>query len=178
MFTNNYKIGIIGHGPETFHNNVDNAISNALDLLFNQYKDNLIFNIGSNIGVEHYSIKMCIKNHYKYHLYLPTSQDITSRHWYQSQQDDLKEYFNKSNAVTIISNNLSQSSVMDSYKQLVDHSNFIVCFWVGKKQGKVADVIKYALKTNKLVLNGLDDMRLVTNNNFSKNRITQGKRSV
>ena|SRR3989344_8649042 len=167
-----YRIGIIGHGPEIFSDNEYQAtIKRTIGLLANQYSEDLIFNVGSEIGVEHYAIEQCLKQDYRYHLFLPAPVEKVYRFWYEKQQWDLLKYFDNARGVTISMKEMTAESEKESYQQLIDHSNFLVCFWIGKKQGRTADAIRYALSTNKLTLNGLNDLRLITNYDFTKRKI-------
>lgn len=173
-----YKIGIIGHGPERITDTASakKAIYYTIDLLVNQYEnDNLIFNIGSNIGVDHWAIDYCLERKIKYHLHLPAPVDRAAEHWYDEQQQALSTYFNHARSTTICSLESSKDTIFESDQNLIDHSNFLVCFWRGIKQGRTAEAIKYALYANKLTLNGLDDLKLVTKNDFVKRKARNGR---
>jgi len=168
-----YKIGILGHGPEQFsdHEAVRATIHRTLTLLSWQYPDNdMVFAIGSEIGVEHWAIEHCLSEGFKYHIHLPSSPNQVSEHWYKEQQLNLEKYFKKADCVSIAMREMTQEADEESYKQLINGCNFLVAFWMGKKQGRTADAIKYALATNKLTLNGLNDLKLVTNNDFIKRK--------
>jgi len=52
-------------------------------------------------------------------------------------------------------------------KKLVDSSDFLLAFWVGKKRGGTFNAIKYALDQSKLVYNGLNNNSLIDINNLS-----------
>ena len=56
-----YKVGIVGHGPEEFsdHNRIERKIFKTLDLLKFQYGQDLIVNIGSEIGVGQWAGNAC-----------------------------------------------------------------------------------------------------------------------
>lgn len=166
-----YRIGIIGHGPEVFSDNeYQTTIKRTINLLANQYSEDLIFNIGSEIGVEHTAMEVCLRHEFHYHLFLPAQLESVGRFWYERQQLDLEKYFKKARGVTISMKEMTAEAEVESYKQLIDHSNFLVCFWIGKKQGRTADAIRYALSTNKLTLNGLNELRLITNYDFTKRK--------
>lgn len=175
-----YKIGIIGHGPERIADKaaVKRAIRSTIDLLVNQYDDEdsgIIFNVGSNIGVDHWTIDYCLKKDVRYHLHLPAPVEEASQHWYEDQQEALARYFNNACATTLCALESTQDTIYESDQNLIDHSNFLVCFWLGIKQGRTAEAIKYALYTNKLTLNGLNDLRLLTKNDFAKRKVKNGR---
>lgn len=155
-----YKIGILGNGPERFNDpeKIKRSIDWAFDLLSFQYnKDTTIFNIRGNIGVGLWSAEVCEKYQYKYHLFLPYSIEATSEQWYDQQKIDINEYYRKASSITIC-NNLENTN-----KYLIDDSNFVVCFWAGNKGGGTYRSIKYAMDHNKILVNGMHDLRLITN---------------
>jgi uncharacterized phage-like protein YoqJ len=154
-----YKIGIIGNGPERFNDQakIKRSIDWALDLLSFQYnKDTTIYNIRGNIGVGMWTAESCKKYQQKYHLFLPFSPEITSEQWFDEQKEELLNHYRDANSITIC-NDLENIN-----KCLIDASNFIVCFWVGNKCGGTYDAIHYAMKNNKILVDGLNDFRLIT----------------
>jgi len=158
-----YKIGIIGHGPE-YYSEPDHillAIENIIDLLGFQYGESTVFNVAGETGVGLWSAEIAFNRKIKYHIFLPYTFEQTCEHWYEEQKNILIKCCNR--AFSITSCYPDKKHIDDSYKFLVDDSNFIICYWIGKKQGKTFEAIKYALETNKLVLNGLDDLKLITN---------------
>jgi uncharacterized phage-like protein YoqJ len=170
-----YKIGIIGHSPEHFSNptpdEIVSKIKDAIELLRYQYKDadHLIFNVAGETGVGLWAAEYCMNEVLNYHMFLPFVPDKTSENWLDEQKALLNACYNPANAITIC-NDENEDFVDASLKQIVDGSNFTICFWVGKKQGKTYDIIQYALANNKIVLNGLDGLRLVTNEDLYRKR--------
>ena len=170
-----YRIGIIGPGPERIadHDKMIRNIGLTIDLLVYQYDNDdagTIFNIGSNIGVDHWAIDYCLNNGIKYHIHMPALPAKVSEHWYNYQRDNLDRFFNHARATTVCTSELSSGAIYESDQNLIDNSNFVVCFWLGIKQGRTANAIKYALSTNKLMLNGLSELKLITNNDFVYNQ--------
>lgn len=166
-----YKIGIIGSGPERLgnHKEVRRSIGRLIDHLSVQYgEDDVVFNINGDIGVGLWSAWACVDQDYRYHLFLPYSIEKTIIHWYDDQKISMREYYGHAHSLTICHQDSSCED--ESYNQLIDASNFVVCFWAGNKQGKVFDAIKHALATNKIVLDGFNDLRLMTNHDVRKNR--------
>jgi len=159
-----YKIGIIGHGPERFDDlqKVQRLVGNTIDLLGFQYggEDDVVFNIKGSIGVGLWSAEECIDRDYRYHLFLPYSAKKTSKHWYDDQQRQLLNQYNRAYSLTIC--NPDRTGNVEAYEYLTDNSNFVVCFWNGIKQGKTANTIEYAIDNNKIVLNAMNDLKLVT----------------
>ncbi len=169
-----YKIGIIGHEPDRWgaEEHVRAAVHKTIDLLTYQYADvdtEMVFHISGNIGVGHVALEYCVSAGTKYHLHLPASVDNTAEHWFGAQKEDLVRYFNHASGITIANCSNAGSSVEDSYKNIVDASGMLVCFWRHIRQGHTANAIKYAFGKDKLVLSGLEDLRLITKKDFIKN---------
>jgi len=160
-----YKIGIIGHSPEHFGAEeayVRRVLGRTIDSLGFQYgESDVVFNIVGDIGVGLWSAEECLDREYKFHLFLPYPVEETSQHWYDSQKDHLRKCYGRAFSITTCYQDTSWTD--RSYELLVDDSNFIVCFWTGRGDGKTYDAIKYALHKNKLALSGFDDLKLVTN---------------
>jgi len=167
-----YKIGIVGHSPEHFTDKdvVKRSVDRVIDLLSFQYGDSeVVFNVAGDIGVGLWAANSCRDQEHKYHLFLPFPPETTSEHWYDDQKRDLNLSYSYAYALSVMGTEPSGNEINE---HIVDNSNFIIAFWVGKRQGNTFDTIKYAMKKNKLALNGLDDLRLLTNNDV---RIGHGR---
>lgn len=160
-----YKIGIIGSGPERFmdHINVRRTIGKIIDILAVQYGDDkVIFNIKSDIGVGLWAPEECIDRGYKYHLFLPYSLEKTSEYWYNKQKQMLDNQYNRAYSLTISNPNSKSNHDDELYNQLIFNSSFLVCFW-SQARDSTHSAIKNALRHNVMVLNGLKELKLVTN---------------
>lgn len=172
-----YKIGIIGHSPEYFSvpsvDEVRKIIRDNLNTLSYQYGKDVIFNVVGEIGAGLWVAEECVVGRadgghpLNYHLYLPFPSDITSNDWYDYQKELLKKCCNNARSLTIC-NSKKMTENESPFEALVNDSNFIICYWTGKKQGRTFETIKYALKNNKMMLNGLNGLSLVTNKNIEK----------
>ena len=188
-----YKIGIIGHNPEDFidQDNATRSIDRVIELLFHQYgrmnqsldndgifynhNTSLVLNILGNVGAGIWAGKACKKHGVKYHLFLPFPHETTSQFWYESQKAELNDLFLSSYETSTQSFDQDEGSAFDSANAaLVDNSNFVVAFWEHKRIGKTFDAIKYALSTSKLVLDGMNDLKLITNSDLQK-RLENGR---
>lgn len=176
-----YKIGIVGHCPDVFSDSdlIKRTVETTVDLLRYQYGEDLIFNIAGNTGVSEWAATYCNKEGIGYHLYMPLMPEHTSLNWYQEQKDVLLNNFKYAHASTICwpTDTLSsqQSNKISLYEKmcdthLIDNSNFIIAFWENKHQGRTFNAIKYALSKNILILNGLGELRLITNNDIKRVR--------
>ena len=160
-----HKIGIIGHSPEHFSDNnlTKRCVEQTIDLLLFQYgHDDVLFNIVGEIGIGLWASEFCLKNNIKYHLYIPFVAEETSKHWFNDQKEVLKECLSKAYAITISNPVRTNDFSEKEFKQMVDDSIFLVCFWNGKKQGRTYDSINYAMNSSKLVISAFDGLKLVT----------------
>lgn len=171
-----YRIGVIGHSPEYFIDPgaVQRTVERTIDLLSFQYDvDNMIFNIGGDIGVGLWAANYCRKNSYKYHLFIPFPLETTLEHWYDDQQRDLRLAYSHAYALSVgVVNSERKSTTVDNRtnQNVVDNSNFVIAFWMGKQQGHTFDTIHYAFKRQKLILNGLEELKLITDKDIKRVR--------
>jgi len=156
-----YKVGIIGHKPEDLSFDAKDKLQDTLDTLVFQYKNDLVLNIGGERGIDLWTGDYCLENNIKYHLFLPCSVEKFSEFWYDEQRIILQNQFKMARSVTICSTEISNESERDAL--LIDNSNFIIAFWMGKKIGRTFDAVKYALSSNKVSINGLNELKLLTN---------------
>lgn len=165
-----YRVGIVGHRPEYVPNKepMISTIDRVIDLISYQYKDSLVINVGGDVGVSQWATETCSKRNVKFHLFLPCPPDMLSVEWYDDQKRILSNNFKKSWATTIYSQEYSREAETKTYESMVDLSDFIICFWNGMLQGPTFECIQYALKQNKLTLNGSNDLKLVTNEDTRK----------
>jgi len=160
-----YRVGIVGHRPEYVPEKdiMIRTIDRVIDLISYQYGKDLIINVSGDIGVGHWSTQICVDKNLKYHLFLPCMPDILSTAWYEDQQASLTYYFKNAWATTIQKHDYSIDSERQNYEHIINMSDFVICFWNGMKQGTTYNSIKYAIQQNKLTVNGLEDLKLVTN---------------
>lgn len=167
-----YRIGMIGHSPEYFSNpgSIKDKLERVLDLIRFQYGEELVFNLAGDIGVGEWAADTCIEKKYKYHLFLPYPVEEMESLWYPEQWQAVRTHFKTAWATTISFPQFApgEQRECENYYNLVDSSAFIICFWNGMKQGIVADTIRYALSQHKLVVNGLNDLKLVTSEDLGK----------
>lgn len=156
-----YKVGIIGHKPEDLgFPGVENKLRDTLDTLVFQYKNDLVLNIGGERGIGLWAGNYCLEHNTKYHLFLPCSVEKFSEFWYDEQKNILQNQFKMARSVTICSTDSNNENERDAL--LIDNSNFIIVFWTGKKIGRTFDAIRYALVSNKIIISGLDELKLLT----------------
>lgn len=135
-----------------------------------EYEENLIFNIGGAIGVDSWVAQTCIEQKVKYHLYLPMLSELQSKYWTEEQKEDLNIQLTKASAINIFdsSGEYKVWSYHERDKMMVDNSNILVAFWVGKRQGGTYNTIKYALKQSKFTLNALNELKPIFSEQLKK----------
>ena len=160
-----YRVGIVGHRPEYIPDRdaVRRTVDRVLDLISYQYGSDLIINVSGDTGIDQWTAEICLERVIKYHLFLACPPEILSREWYDEQQVILNKCFSNSWATTIYSEEYNYDVERENYEQLIDMSDFIICFWNKMKQGPTFDCVKYSLTHNKITLNGLYDLKLITN---------------
>lgn len=183
-----YKVGIIGHSPENFadQDSVIRSIKRIVDLVYHQYgklnyhfnrdgimehiNNSLVVNIPATLGAGMWAGKACLENNIKYHLFLPFPHEITSQFWYDNQKSDLNALFRGSYETSTQSfdQNDGDKAIFITNKAVIDNSNFTVAFWEHGRLGKTSEAIKYALANNKLILDGMNDLKLITNEDFKR----------
>ena len=169
-----YKIGIIGSGPERFgdRKEVKRSIAQTIEVLGSQYgRDQLVFNIRADVGVGLWAAQRCLEDEFRYSLFLPFSLQKTSEHWFESQRQTLANQYLRAHSLIISQPDLKKDKKDDSYDLLIDDSNFLVCFWDGAKHSCVYDAIKTALSHNRMVLDGFNDLKLMTNKDIRKTKV-------
>jgi len=179
-----YNIGVIGHRSGDFHLEkeiIRSRIERGLEVLKFQYDRNLLLNVDGEAGIGQDIIEVAQSLGIEYHMFLPTNIEKIRDDWTADQHEKLIAQYNKASANTIISNNYNLKSCLERDQKLVESSNFIICFWEGKRQGRTYSIIQYSLKNNKIVLNGLDELKLVSLRNSAgcnKRGKTDAKKNV
>jgi len=176
-----YKVGIIGHSPDNFINQELSikSVEDTIDLIHHQYgkvnyttniegqpeslNNGLTINIPGEIGTGLWAGQVCFSKHIKYHLFLPFLLEMTSESWYEKQKQQLYILYGAANSVSVQSIIFDKTLLEFAYLPIIDDSNFTVAFWEGRRQGRTYNAIKYALKNNKVVLNGTQNLRLIIN---------------
>lgn len=166
-------ITITGHRPDAYlvsHYSIESLQRRASDIVAifkREHGDELCFNLGGALGADQWFGQACIEQNVKFHLYLPFDPEVMGKYWKEEQKEILKEQVNKASGIVIV--NPSGYSKKDYYVRnihMVDNSNFVVAFWVGKRAGGTYNCIDYALKKNKFVFNALNGLRPIFKENL------------
>ena len=172
-----YNVGVFGHRAGDWHIEPDilkSRIRNVIDVLRFQYGRELILNVDGESGAGVEVIDLAIELKVKYNMFLVSSPEF-NKVFYENENEKamakrLEAQYNNSYGITIRSSMYNKSFEIDRDRLLIDGSSFLICFWEEKKQGRTFDMIKYSLATNKLVLNGLSDLKMISNIDLKKRR--------
>lgn len=164
-----YKVGLVGQTSEYIKDpeKLRSLVNKTVDLIKFQYGEDLVFNVVGDIGVSEWAVDDCVGMNIKYHLFLPYPPHFMEMLWYESQYIKLKSHFNHAWSMTVTAYKYDKGTEVEdkanTYKKLVDNSQFLICFWDGMKQGPMFECIKHALATNKLAINAMDERKMITN---------------
>ncbi len=163
-----YRIGLVGHTPE-YTKDIPEAkslVKNTIDLIRFQYGEELIFNIPGDTGVSEWAVDACAEFGAKYHLFLPFPPNEMEFLWQPEQYKKLILHFTTAWATTIVSQKYDKSTFSSvgfaNYKRAIEQSQFIICFWNKMKQGMVFESIRYALGKNILVIDAMNELKMIT----------------
>lgn len=172
-----YKIGIIGHTPEHFSvvspEEIQNMIKQTVELLSYQYSNadngpwDLTFNMVCRPGIGLWAADVVRAKALNYHLFLPFSYDIISKDWLDSQVELGNTCVQKAYSMTVC-NMPKAFSYQSPEQKIIDDSNFTICYWVGKKQGVTYNALSYALRHNKMILDGFHDLKMITKKDWER----------
>ena len=163
-----YKVAVIGDLPEydsiSSKESVQCKVEHIIDIIQYQYGHNLVINAAGHPHVGIFAAKKCLADNIKFHLFMPCPIEEMDEVFYGEQQADLQNVFTNAWSTTISSSNYTTGPSLyhGNYKNLVDNSAFVICLWSGRKQGEVHAAMSYALSASKLLIDGMDDLKLMT----------------
>lgn len=176
------KIAITGHRPDAFlvsHINPDTIIRMANDticVLKREFGDELEFNLGGAIGVDQWVGMACVEHKINFHLYLPFLPEVQGKYWTEPQQTELARQMRHAAGIDIIeaTGNYDVAKYFERDRRMVDNSNIVVAFWVGKRRGGTFQTMQYALSQSKFVFNALNNLQPVFKEDLKKGWIPKG----
>jgi len=163
-----YRVAIIGDLPEYSKDytseSVRRKVDNIVDVISYQYGSDLVINAAGFPDVGVHVAKKCLEDTVKYHLFMPCPVDDMDKLFYTDQSNEIHDVFENSWATTISSPKYTTQLILHNYnyQNIVDNSAFIICLWRGRKQGSIYSAILHALGSNKLIIDGTDDLKLMT----------------
>ena len=146
-------------------------IDNVVAALKREYGEELSFNLCGSVGTGHWAARSCIEHNIPFHVYLSFTSEVISQHWSESQKQDLNNQINNARSCSIVdpvSNSWIAGRFQEKNEQMIDNANFVISFWVGKRQGQTFDAMNYALEQSKFVFNGLDALRPIFKENLGR----------
>jgi len=163
------NVCITGHRPDSFlvsHYGVDTVrriVDDIACVLKREYEDELQLNLGGAIGTDQWMGSSAIEHGIRYKLYLPFHPATQARYWSPAQREELDRQMRNASGIFIAdpSGKYDVSRYLERDRMMVDDSDFVVGFWVGRRRGGTFETMKYALKQSKLVHNGMDRLRLL-----------------
>lgn len=159
------KIGIIGHSPEHFSNikSVCYDIENAIKIIERQHnkEKDIRFLLNCEPGIGQWFCNIVIENSLPYEVYLTSTPEKSSLYWTDEQTNCFNDQINKSKAVHTNNAESNHQSCINRDIKLIKDSQWLLFFWNGKHQGLTYEAIKYAVMSNKMVYNGLGELKLV-----------------
>jgi len=163
------KIAITGHRPDTFlisHYLIDTVkriASDTVCVFQREFKDDLMFILGGALGADQYVGMGCIEHNTPYKMYLPFHPIMQTKYWTKDDRNELDRQLSLAMGIDIIDPNIESVYNAKRYQErnikMVDESNIVVAFWVGRRQGGTFNTIQYALNQSKFVFNALDNNR-------------------
>lgn len=165
-----YQVGITGHRPDRYKDAqaAEKLCRETIATIDYQYYDagQLYFNLGGCIGADQWAGAACIDLDIDFNLFLPFPPNIQAQYWYDYQKEELERQVDHCSGLTIVGEEYKVANYFIRDRMIVDNSDFIICFWEGCLQGGTYQTIKYAVNNNKIVLNALDNLSLVSREQF------------
>ena len=159
------KIAVFGHAPDSFSdakslaNDLDNAIA-VIKRQHGQEKD-FKFLLNCEPGASQWFCNALMEQELPYEVYLSAPPDEVSKYWSEEQQECFVWQLSRANAIHVFGVDNSAEFRIKRDKKAVDDSQWVLVFWTKKHQGFTYCAMEYALKTNKIVFNGIGGLKLV-----------------
>ncbi len=163
------RVCITGHRPDPFlvsHYQAETVARLAGDIacvLKREYGEELFFNLGGAIGADQWMGAAAIEHGIRFGLFLPFPPQVQARFWTEEQRSELDRQLRTAARIVIAdpSGQYDPARYHERDRLMVDESDFVVAFWVGRRRGGTYETMRYALSKSKFVLNALDRLRPV-----------------
>jgi len=159
------KIAVFGHSPDAFSDakSLARDIDNAIAIIKRQHGNERDFKFLLNCepGASQWFCNALMEQKIPYEVYLNALPDEVSKHWSEEQQERFLWQLSGSTAVHVFGIDNAPDFRIKRDKKVVDDSQWVLVFWNGKHQGFTYRAMEYALKSNKIVFNGIGTLRLV-----------------
>lgn len=163
------KVCVLGHSPDEFtcHEKIQHVIDDVVVVLKRQYSGQLELNTTCEPGVGHWLVQKAIEHNIKYNVYIAGPPNEQSKYWTNEQQSNFIKYLDSAASIHVEYENISPILLNKRNIKMIDNSQWILVFWNGRHQGFTYNAIEYAISSNKIVLNGLDNLKMILSENIN-----------
>jgi uncharacterized phage-like protein YoqJ len=156
------NIGITGHRPSGFTSIVRaQEFATSTVIKYMNAHDSCEFILGGCIGADTWVAEACILHEINFHLRLPFPANVQGKYWSVDDMNTLLRHTAAAKSVTIVGERYASANYHIRDRQIVDQSDFIVCFWEGARKGGTFSTIKYAINSGKKVFNAMNEFQEV-----------------
>jgi len=159
------KIAVFGHEPIDFRN-IDSTmrdINDSIEIIRreNNNERDIVFNVNGEPGTSQWFCGVLRDDNIQYEMYLSSIPETQCQYWLDSQKECFMDQLNWAHGVHIYFTNNKEESNVGRDKKMIDDAQWVLVFWNGKHQGSTYNAMKYALRNNKLVYNGIGGLKIV-----------------
>lgn len=159
------KIAVFGHSPDAFSDakSIAHDIDNAIGVIKRQHglEKDFKFLLSCEPGASQWFCNELIQQQLPYEVYLSSPPDEASKYWSEDQQERFLWQLSGSNAIHVFGVDNSPEFRIKRDKKAIDDSQWALVFWNKKHQGFTYRAMEYAIKSNKIVYNGIGGLKLV-----------------
>lgn len=159
------KIAVFGHSPDAFSDakSLARDIDNAIAIIKRQHgqERDFKFLLNADPGASQWFCNALMEQEIPYEIYLCAPPDEASKYWSEEQQERFLWQLSSSKAVHAFGIDNSAEFRIKRDKKAVDDSQWVLVFWNGKHQGFTYRAMEYAIKSNKMVFNGIGALQLI-----------------
>jgi hypothetical protein len=159
------KIAVCGHSPDAFPDakSLAHDIDNAIAIIKRQHglEKDFKFLLSCDPGAGQWFCNALMEHGLPYEVYLSSPPDETSKYWSEEQQERFIWQLSGSVAIHVFDVDNSPESRIKRDKKVIDDSQWVLVFWNKRHQGFTYRAMEYALKSNKIVFNGINGLTLV-----------------
>ncbi len=159
------KIAVFGHSPDAFSDakSLMRDIDNTIAIIKRQHGEekDFLFLLNGEPGANQWFCNALIEQNLPYELFLSAPPEEASKFWSEEQQECFTSQINKAQATHVFDLEISLRSCINRDKHIVENCQWVLMFWNGKHQGFTYSAMKLALESNKIVYNGIGELKLV-----------------
>jgi uncharacterized phage-like protein YoqJ len=159
-------VAVIGHSIDSFSSNygVLSKIDDIVVILSRQYKEQVKFLVNCEPGIGQWFADACIRNKVPYEAFISSVPEEHSKYWTEEQRETLTLQLDKAKAIRVCDKIYTRESTIHNNYKMIKYSQWVLAFWNGKHQGNTYNAIQHAIEQNKIVLDALNDFKMVLHN--------------